>query len=398
METLIDGNNIPLMWAALIGIVGLAVTLEKNFKWAKNVSSVVLCISFGIILANLRVIPFASPVYTATSSVLLPLAIPMLLFKSDIRRIIKESGRFFAIYNIIALVCFLGALLIPLIFANTPGIREYAAAQTGGFIGGTVNVVALSQIFALSPEFLFGITIVGNFFVGVMVFFINVIYKSKFIQTNFRIGANEEDLSEAQTVAGDTSQIDMVSIIQCLAVAFAIFGLSTLIAGWVNGMVPATGGLNFVIRQVFGSIWILMTIITVIAATVFPKFLGNLKGALEIGALIMSAWFVTIGTTANLALIISSGLIVLASYTFVFIMAAVVILFFAKKFNWQVEGPLASLNACIGGPPTVAALVATMRWNRILVPLILMALWGVIIGNFTGIMIGNIWGALPFGG
>ncbi|MCL1993776.1 MAG: DUF819 family protein [Spirochaetes bacterium] len=396
METLIGANDTVLMWAAILGIVGVAVSMEKKWQWAKTISSMVLCILFGIILANLRVIPFASPVYAAAGSVLLPLAIPMLLFKSDLKRIIKESGQFFAVYNIIAIACFLGALLIPLVFANVDGIREYAAAQVGGFIGGTVNVVALSQIFALTPEFLFGITIVGNFFVGVMVFFINIMYKSKFIRSNFRIGADEEDLSEVQSVQGDAGQnkqIDMASIMQCLAVSFAVFGTSTLIARQVN----AIEGLPFVMGQIFGNIFILMTFITVIVATVFPK-LGSIRGASEIGTLLMLTWFVTIGTTANLGIIISSGLIVLISYTFVFILATIVILFFAKKFNWRVEGCLASLNACIGGPPTVAALVATMKWNKILVPLILMALWGVIIGNLTGIAIGNIWGALPFGG
>ncbi|MCL2617984.1 MAG: DUF819 family protein [Defluviitaleaceae bacterium] len=394
--TLIAPDDTVLMWVALLGIVGAAVSMEGKWKWAKTVSSMVICIILGIALANFRVIPFASPVYGNVSGILLPLAIPLLLFKSDLKRIIKESGQFFVIYNIIAAICFVGALLIPLIFGNVEGIREYAAAQTGGFIGGTVNVVALSQIFALTPEFLFGITIVGNFFVAVMVFFINIIYRSEYIRKNFRIGADEEDLSEAEVVTDGAAptQISMVSIMQCLAIAFAVFGTSSVITRWVNSI----DGLGFVTRQIFGNNFILMTFITVALATIFPKFLTNVKGASEIGTLLMLVWFVTIGTTANIALIVSSGLIVLFSYTMVFIMATVGILFCAKKFNWRVEGPLASLNACIGGPPTVAALVATMKWNKILVPLILMALWGVIIGNLTGIAIGNIWGALPFSG
>ena len=392
MESLIGYDDILLVLVVVIAIVGITVSMEKKWGWAATISSTVMCILFGLILANLRVIPFESPVYSTAGSILLPLAIPMLLFRSDLKKIIKESGRLFVIYNIVAVTCFIVALLIPLIFSNVEGIREYAAAQTGGFIGGTVNVVALSQIFALTPEFLFGITIVGNFFVGVMVFFINIIYNSKYIAKNFRKGAEEEDYSEAVAVEGDNKQIDMTSIIQVFAISFGILGVSTIIARAVNGI----AGAPLIVTQLFGNIFVLMTIITVALATVFPKFLGTLKGAPEIGTLLMQVWFVTIGTTANLRLIIESGLIVLACYTIAFIASAAVILFCAKKFKWTVEGPLASLNACIGGPPTVAALCATMRWQRILVPLILMAMWGVIIGNFTGILIGNIWGALPY--
>lgn len=46
-------------------------------------------------------------------------------------------------YNIVAISAFFIALLIPLIWQNVEGIREYAAVQAGGFIGGTVNVISL---------------------------------------------------------------------------------------------------------------------------------------------------------------------------------------------------------------------------------------------------------------
>lgn len=394
MESLIRGEDTVLMWMVVISITGIAVSMERKWKWAAAVGSFVLCIFIGMLLANLRVIPFTSPVYAATSGVLLPLAIPLMLFKSDLKKIIRESGQMLLIYNIIAVAAFFSALLIPLVWANVEGIREYAAAQTGGFIGGTVNVVALSQIFALSPEFLFGITIVGNFFVGVMVFFLNTMYKMKFFKNNFRYGANEENMEEFSQGTDQSKQIDIPGIVQSLMVALIIFGASTLIARQVNSI----EGLPFVLGQMFGSIWILMTIITTALATLFPKFFGNLKGASEMGTMFMLIWFVTIGTTANLELIIRSGLIVLLAYIMAFVICCLVIFSIGRAFKWRLENMMACINACIGGPPTVAALCATMKWNKLIVPGILVALYGVIIGNFTGILIGNIWGALPFGG
>ncbi|MCL2231825.1 MAG: DUF819 family protein [Treponema sp.] len=396
MESLIRGEDTVLMWMVVISVVGISVSMERKWKWATTIGSFVLCILIGMILANIRVIPFTSPVYAATSGVLLPLAIPLMLFKSDLRRIIKESGQMLLIYNIIAVAAFFSALLIPVVWANVEGIREYAAAQTGGFIGGTVNVVALSQIFALSPEFLFGITIVGNFFVGVMVLFLNAMYKMNFFKKNFRYGANEESMEAFAQEGTDQNQkqIDMIGIFQSLMVALMIFGASTLIARQVNSI----QGVPFVIGQMFGSIWILMTIITTILATLFPKFLGNLKGSTEMGTMLMLVWFVTIGTTADLQLILTSGLIVLLAYIMAFIICCLVIFSIGRFFKWRLENMMACINACIGGPPTVAALCATMKWNKLIVPGILVALYGVIIGNFTGILIGNIWGALPFGG
>jgi len=392
MDTLIAYDDLILMWGALIGIVGIAVSMERKWKWAARIGATVLCIFFGLILSNIRVIPFASPVYSATGSILLPLGIPMLLFKSDIRRIVKEAGQKLIIYNIVAITAFVGALLIPIIWSNVDGIREYAAVQVGGFIGGTVNVISLSQVFALSEDFLIGITIVGNFFVGMMIMFFNFMYKTKFFRKTFRYGADEEDMDEVKSDEKDTKQIDMASIIQSLAIAFLIFGMSTIITRQVNGM----DGLGFVTTQLFGNNFIVMTIVTTIAATLFPNFLGNLKGATEIGTLLMTAWFLTLGAGADINIILTQGLLVLGAYLAVFTLACLVVFSIGKLLNWRIENMMVAIDACIGGPPTVAALCATMKWNKLIVPGILVALYGVIIGNFVGVIVGNIWGALPF--
>jgi len=391
MNSLIAYDDMILMWAAIAIIVGVAVSMERHWKWAARIGATVLCIFFGLILANLRVIPFASPVYAATSGILLPLGIPMLLFKSDIRRIIKEAGQKLVVYNIVALTAFLFALLIPIIWSTTEGIREYAAVQVGGFVGGTVNVISLNDVFALREEFFFGITIVGNFFVGMMIMFFNFMYKTKFFKRTFRYGADEEDMNDARANKTETGQIDMVSIIQTLAVAFLIFGGSSILTRHVNGL----EGAGFLTRQLFGNNFIVMTIVTTIAATAFPKFLGNLKGSTEIGTLFMTAWFLTLGAGANINIIINQGLLVLAAYLGVFALACTVIFTIGKFLNWRIENMMVAIDACIGGPPTVAALCATMKWNKLIVPGILVALYGVIIGNFVGILVGNIWGAIP---
>lgn len=219
-------------------------------------------------------------------------------------------------------------------------------------------------------------------------------YKTKFFKKTFRYGANEENMAEFKTTESDNRQIDMVSIVQSLSVAFAIFGLSMIITRQINSMQH----LSFTTRQIFGNNFVLMTLITTIAATLFPKFLGNIKGASELGTLLMLAWFTTIGATADINLIISSGLLILTAYIIAFITACTVIFSLGKVFNWRIENMMVAVDACIGGPPTVAALCATMKWNKLIAPGILVALYGVIIGNFVGIIVGNIWGALPFVG
>jgi uncharacterized membrane protein len=47
----------------------------------------------GLALSNLGVIPAVAPAYTVVNKFLLPLAVPLLLFSADIKRVFSETGR-----------------------------------------------------------------------------------------------------------------------------------------------------------------------------------------------------------------------------------------------------------------------------------------------------------------
>ena len=54
---------------------------------------------------------------------------------------------------------------------------------------------------------------------------------------------------------------------------------------------------------------------------------------------------------------------------------------------------MVGIIAAIGGPPTAAALSISMGWKKMVVPGVLVGLYGYIIGNYIGVLIGNIFGA-----
>lgn len=399
MYALIAPDDTMLMWMVVVGVVAIAITCEQRVRWASRINSTVQCILFGLVLANLRILPFSSPMFSNIDSFLLPLAMPLLLFKSDMRRIMRESGVTFLIFNITALAVFVGTLAFPLIFPNTPYIEEYAAMHVGANIGGTVNATMLAQIFAVPTEMVVGLAIAGNFFVGLMIIVLGLMYRTKFFKKHLTYGdeGNSEDVEGAATAAAaywsSKGGISFKDIPQAMAITFAIVGFSTIIARIVNATEP-----SFFVGQIFGNIWILMTLITTILATILPKQLGNIRGSDELGSIILLTWFVTIGARADLNLIFGSASLVIAAYTMTFIIACVVVFIIGKFFKFHLENMMCCIAASVGGPGTVAALCVSMRWTKWIVPGVLMALYGVIIGNFAGILVGNILGAAPFGG
>ena len=87
MPTLIPADNAWMLFAILVVIAAAAIWLEQHCKWAAKVSACVICLILAMILANLRVIPTDAGAYDFVWGYIVPLAIPFLLFKADLRKI-----------------------------------------------------------------------------------------------------------------------------------------------------------------------------------------------------------------------------------------------------------------------------------------------------------------------
>jgi len=135
-----------------------------------------------------------------------------------------------------------------------------------------------------------------------------------------------------------------------------------------------------------------MTIVTAFCATVFPKFFGNIKGSLELGNIAILIWFVTVGISGNLKDIFTNGLLSLALFVTVVAVIFVVTILGAKLIKATWEDAVIAITSSVGGPPTSAAVGVSFGWNAMIVPGLLMGLWGYLIGNYFGILAGNIMG------
>ena len=399
MYSLISPDDNLLIWGVVVVVVAVSITMNQRWKWANKLSGPVLCIFFGMLLANLGVIPFASPAYGVISSIVLPLAIPLMLFRSNLVQIFRESGVTLVIFLMASVASFLGTIILPLLFSGVDNIAEYSAMHVAAVIGGTANAVIMANTFAVPVDMLTALSIVGNIFVGLMVLFYSLMYNSGFFKKRFHYGfvpEENQDVAASITAAAafwKSKSISLKDIAQAMALTFAIVGVSTVFTRAVTTM-----GLGFTMQQIFGNVFIVLTVLTTILATALPKYVGKIQGSDELGTILMMMWFVTIGSTANLAQIVQIGGLVFAAYSIVFVVSCVLVFSIGRRFKMELENMMCCITAAIGGPGTVAALCAAMGWRKWIVPGILMAMFGVIIGNFVGIAVGNMFGAAPFVG
>lgn len=396
MTSLINGENIWVMWALVIGITTIAFWLEQRFTWAAKISSVLLALIMALILVNTNIAPTSSPVYSALGSYILPLAIPLLLFQSDLRKIIKGSGKLLIIFVVAGIFSIIGGVICGTIFHGALGDQTagYVAVEVGADIGGSVNLVAMASTFNVDESIMNASLIIGNLIIIIWTAAMIAIPNTKFFRKHYRheyvdkFEATVGEVEEGKTNAAkfwSRHDISLLDLAKCMAITFAVNAATQLFCGFVNA-----SGAPDIIKTFFGSIYLVMTLFTVILVTAFPKVFENIHGATELGTILITMWFVQVGAGARIMDVIALAPAVLG---FKILMAAINIggvLLVGKFLKWNVEECLTASNASLGGPTTAAAYVIGKGWSDLIVPATLVGLFGYIIGNYFAVITANM--------
>ena len=110
--SLIKPDNTLVLLAILCVIAAVSIYLEQTYSWAGKVTGCILALAFTMVLSNFRIIPaYDTVAYDLVWSWVVPIAIPMLLFKADLRKVWKESGKVLGIYLLSGLGTIIGAFI-----------------------------------------------------------------------------------------------------------------------------------------------------------------------------------------------------------------------------------------------------------------------------------------------
>lgn len=401
MSTLISVDNTWVLFGILVVIAGLAVWMEQKYAWASKVSGCVLALIMAMILANLQIIPTDAPAYDFVWSYVVPLAIPMLLFQANVKKIWKESGRVLAIYLISGIGTVVGALVAFYLLRNQiPELYKVAAMMTGTYTGGSVNLVAMSDAFNATGDVVSASVVADNLLMALYFFVLVAIPSIKFFSNKFK--HPYEDALKANKAAGKSENnastywtakpVSLLDIAKTMAISFAIVAISIEIADFFADLIPTTNFFLALLNGLIGNKYLIITTLTVILATLLPNQIGTIAGAQEIGTFLIHIFFAVIGVPASIYLIVTQAPLLLL---FCLIIVAFNMLFsfvFGKIFKFNLEEICVASNANIGGPTTAAAYAIAKGWTAMVVPSLLVGTLGYVVGNYYGIFIGTFLG------
>lgn len=394
---LVSADDTWVLWAILIVFAAVSIYLEQHYKWAERLSGPVIGLILAVAAVNLNIIPTDTPVYDAVWTYCIPLSVSMLLFRANIRTIVKDTGKMFLCFNIGAVGTLIGAIVAFFALKSfIPELDKMTGILTGSYIGGGVNLFAVASSTNISQTMLSAEVIADNFVMAIVIFVLLWIPSSAFFKKHYKHPFQKE--LEEKGTSGDAKtmsasywgrkEISLLDIAMTIATAFVVVTVATKIANAL-GSAFATESTAFwagLPSMIFGNQFVILTIVSVTLTSLFPKFFENLKGAQEIGTFLIYIFFVVIGCPANLR-----DVIVTAPLLFVFcgLIAFINIgwtLGIGKLLNQNIEELTIASNANIGGPSTAAAMAVAKGYDKLVVPGILCGLWGYIIGTPLGLV------------
>tara|TARA_R110002096_G_scaffold223000_6_gene411984 strand:- start:5380 stop:6531 length:1152 start_codon:yes stop_codon:yes gene_type:complete len=374
--TLISPDSNFAVWAALLGLTALAFWSEKT-RIGKKFSGAVVAIMIGMLISNLGIIPRSAPAYDIVWAYFVPLAIPFLLFKADIRRIIKEAKGVLIAFLFGAAGTVIGAFLGALILPDGQASDMIKGIISAGHIGGSMNIAAVGTAVGVGSDLMsfivtsVGVTLVLYLILLGMLPSLAIVRRwvpSAIIdESEQRTGPSQADLEAATPAA---APLDLLHLSFGLFLSFAICALGKWMASALG--VPAYAIL-------------FITALVLVVANLFPKRLATLSGDIEVGMLLLYVFFVTVGAGADIAAMLSGQMIIWMFNIIVVLTHLVIILSAARLLKLDLAEVLIASNACVVGAATAAGMAACKGWRDLVTPGVMVGVLGYAIANFIGV-------------
>ena len=399
-HSLISAENTWALFAILAAIATLAVYLEQKTKIGSKVTGCVMALIFAMVLSNTGIIPLEAAAYDFVWDYIIPLAIPMLLFNADVKKIGRESGRLLIIYLISGIGTVAGGMVAySLLKDSFTDLGHVLPMMIGTYTGGSVNLVAMADAYSVGGELVSSSVVADNLLMALYFFALIAAAGSKFFLKTYR----HPIIDELEVRSGDgehkgaatfwqPKQISLKDIALCVALSLVIVAVSVKIAEVFAGLIPTSNFGLSLLNGFLGNKYLIITTLTMLIATLFPRQLGDMPGAQEIGTYLIHIFFAVIGVPASIYMIVTKAPLLLLFCAIIVFVNMLFSFVFGKLFRFSLEEIIISSNANIGGPTTAAAMAIAKGWNALIVPAILVGTLGYVLGNYYGIFVGTLIG------
>jgi uncharacterized membrane protein len=399
------------------------IMMCKKWSFMKRLGSIVLAYFFGLLLGNIGLLPSGSDEYrlelqgraamprpevellisqgtvqaddlyvnTIASlqdmvlTLIVPLAIPLLLFSLNIRRWLRFAGKGFlsmvlAFVSVIVII-FTGFL----IFRNlVPDAWKISGMLIGVYTGGTPNLAAIKTALEVDPS-LFIMTHTYDMIIGAItiIFFITigsqvfglVLPKFKKETGDELVDGVVEEVEDLDDFSGMLSKGRLPKLLMALGFSLVIFALAA--------------GVSFLIPSVPQMVVVILGITTFGIAASLIGWVNRIEKTFQLGMFLILVFSLVVASMADLSVIFSIKYINLFLFiTYAYFGSMLLHLLLSVIFKVDTDNYLITTTALIYSPPFVPVVAAALKNKDVIITGLTVGIIGYVIGNYLGVAMG----------
>ncbi len=371
-----------MFWSLMLALIFLlfpALTMfgERRSKVLAWLSPVILCYAFGIMLANVRIMPVNTDLATGFTSGTVILAIPMLLFSMDFRKWLRLARKTILSFGFAILsVMILSAAAVFIFRDSVEAPWNVAGMLVGVYTGGTPNMAAIGTALnvpeetfillntadvALSSLYLILLmTVAQRLLLKVLPAF-----KSSGLE-NVPSNEVESDRTRTEKTIIGPLQVLIATGLAIMAAAIAV-GFSMLVTGEIKDAV------------------VILSITTLGIIGSFTRPISRQVGTYETGQYLLLIFCVAIGSQANIQALLGSFGSLFGYTAFILLGAICLHYLFAIVFRIDADTAIITSTAAVFGPAFVGPIGNVLKNREIVISGLTTGVVGYAVGNFLGV-------------
>lgn len=385
-------HMILLLTASYIITPAIVLWLCRKIKILNKIGPVLLLYSIGIVLGNSGLVSdSAFKVQDLLVTIIIPLAIPMMLFSCNFLQWNIKNAVLTLITGIIAVVIaiFAGYFIFKPLIGSDPAFGgnfdKIAGMLAGVYTGGTPNLAAIKLMLGIPNEIYimvhsYDMAISLIYLTFVLSFGIKLFRKILHYEPSKKGTKSEHMPFEPE---GDEPYKDFFKRENFLPVLWAA-ALSLLIFA-------IAGGLSMILPKDLQMVVVILTITSLGIGASFIKRVRDIKKSYDAGMYLVYIFSMVVASMADLGrLNLAGGLYILLYIAFVIFGSLILQLIMARILKIDADTVLISSVSLINSPPFVPLIATAMNNRSVIITGLTVGLVGYAIGNYLGYLISII--------
>ncbi len=374
----IDPHDVLTLSAVLLLLTWLGFVMDAS-RFGRALPGVVCILVAGALLSNFRITPFSSDVGDFVGRYIVPAAIPMLMIKADLKKIFIESGRVMVAFAAACVGIVAGVVAGFYLLQPWHVSAKIAGFYTGGFIGGTISMIAVGNAVKMTADEIAVAT--GASMIPSILGLMTLVSLPNLRLVRRHLPCKLDGEGVVACVKTQVPAFQLTHITGALALSLSICAVARLVEAAVASFVGHD-------QAQYNILYV--TTVTIVVANLFPRRLQALRGEFELGMIFMYMFFAVIGLGTNMTTFLDHA-VSLFFYVIILLAVGIAVTFMlAKVLKLDLSEAVTGCGAAIVGPAATVAVVAGKGWSSMVSPAVMTGIFCHVAGNFIGITVATL--------